>query len=436
MPNIAIIVLDTLRKDAFDRHFEWLPGTSFENAWSTSHWTVPAHGSLFTGLYPTETGVRSRAEVFDFPEQSLIESLSEHGYRTTAYSCNPYISEQYDFDRGFDRFEEGPRVASARPEIFDWGSAVLERSGPRLWRYAGSIVECFRDSESDFLSSLRHGYRLKWSEDDGAKDVRRWVEEESWGDNEFLFVNLMEAHTPYTPPEEYRTIETDPDFDPILATATNQDVEAEQFRQAYDDSVRYLSDIYQDIFNDLSEDFDYIITVGDHGELLGEYGEWTHFHGIYPELTKVPLSVYTSEQTERSIKTPVSIIDVPATIADITNIDYATQGVSLFDDLSSRSLLVESYGLTHTARKKLQRNGISESRQKELDGMRQGISLSPNYYGYETDTGFESVGQSADDDPESILSGLVSELNKREVDETSNTIPENVKQQLEDLGYA
>ncbi|WP_262180173.1 hypothetical protein [Haloarcula laminariae] len=65
MPNIAVVVLDTLRKDAFDGHFDWPPSVSFENAWSTSHWTVPAHRSLFTGQYPSETGVRARAERFD-----------------------------------------------------------------------------------------------------------------------------------------------------------------------------------------------------------------------------------------------------------------------------------------------------------------------------------------------------------------------------------
>jgi len=47
--SIALVVLDTLRKDSFDEHFDWLEGVRYDNAWSTSHWTHPAHGSLFTG---------------------------------------------------------------------------------------------------------------------------------------------------------------------------------------------------------------------------------------------------------------------------------------------------------------------------------------------------------------------------------------------------
>ena len=40
---------------------------------------------------------------------------------------------------------------------------------------------------------------------------------------------------------------------------------------------------YKEIFSALEEDFDYIITVLDHSELLGEYhGMWNHVDGIYP----------------------------------------------------------------------------------------------------------------------------------------------------------
>lgn len=35
--NIALVVLDTMRKDAFDRLFEWLENISYDNAWSMMH---------------------------------------------------------------------------------------------------------------------------------------------------------------------------------------------------------------------------------------------------------------------------------------------------------------------------------------------------------------------------------------------------------------
>jgi arylsulfatase A-like enzyme len=102
MSKIALVVLDTLRKDAFDNHFDWLPGARFDRAWSTSHATVPSHASLFTGLYPSETGVYGTGEMFDFPSQSLAELLSESGIQSDGFSCNPFISDTFGFTRGFE----------------------------------------------------------------------------------------------------------------------------------------------------------------------------------------------------------------------------------------------------------------------------------------------------------------------------------------------
>lgn len=47
--NVAVIVLNTMRKDVFDEHFDWFPGVRYEEAYSIESYTVPAHGSLFTG---------------------------------------------------------------------------------------------------------------------------------------------------------------------------------------------------------------------------------------------------------------------------------------------------------------------------------------------------------------------------------------------------
>lgn len=49
-PNIAVVVLDTLRKDSFDNNFEWLNGQKYGNAWSTSHGTIPGPRLTFYWL--------------------------------------------------------------------------------------------------------------------------------------------------------------------------------------------------------------------------------------------------------------------------------------------------------------------------------------------------------------------------------------------------
>jgi arylsulfatase A-like enzyme len=93
MTRVALIVLDTLRKDAFDQYLSWLPGRRFEQAWSTAKWTMPAHASLFTGKYPSEVGVNAKSEGLDCSEPVLAEVLSDVGYTTHAFSANLMVSE-------------------------------------------------------------------------------------------------------------------------------------------------------------------------------------------------------------------------------------------------------------------------------------------------------------------------------------------------------
>ena len=67
-PNVVLVTIDTLRADhlgcyGYDRdtspNLDRLAadGVRFANAVSVSSWTLPAHASILTGLYPAEHGV-------------------------------------------------------------------------------------------------------------------------------------------------------------------------------------------------------------------------------------------------------------------------------------------------------------------------------------------------------------------------------------------
>lgn len=104
-PSIAVVVLDTLRKDAFDEYFDWLHGRRFENAWSPSHWTTPVHAWMHTGRYSNETGVYADRQQFDCEYTSLAEDLQAAEYQTRYLSCNVNVTPYFGFDRRFDEFE-------------------------------------------------------------------------------------------------------------------------------------------------------------------------------------------------------------------------------------------------------------------------------------------------------------------------------------------
>lgn len=143
-PNVALVVLDTVRKDIFDDYFDWVPGRRFENAWAPSHWTVPVHASLFGGKYASELGVNAKNTVLDCPEAVLAERLSREGYRTRAFCSNPNISPAFEFDRGFDEFDGGWRLKAFDPEIFDWQGYRSEADATGVRKYLGALYACVR----------------------------------------------------------------------------------------------------------------------------------------------------------------------------------------------------------------------------------------------------------------------------------------------------
>jgi len=201
MTNVAVVVLDTLRYDAFAEAFDWLEGARFTRAYSTAHWTIPAHASLFTGQYASEVGVHGRSPSLDCPHRTLAEAFADAGYRTRCLTANTQQTQYEGWDRGFDEFAGPANLRRVDDGLFDWGRHIeTTERGPK--RYVAGVWNCLAD-DCDTLRSLKHGYDLfsdpKWT--GGATDVRDRLRATDFGDDEFLFVNLMDAHTPYRPPE-------------------------------------------------------------------------------------------------------------------------------------------------------------------------------------------------------------------------------------------
>ncbi|WP_265108319.1 sulfatase-like hydrolase/transferase [Halosolutus halophilus] len=460
MTNVALVILDTLRDDAFEEHFDWLPGRRFDRAWSTSHWTVPAHASLFTGRYASEVGVYAGAQTFDCPERLLAERLRSAGYTTRAFSANPNLSPVFDADRGFDQFELSWRLEHHGEDLFDWDGFIAETREHGPERYAIALKEVLL-GDSRTLPSLKHGAKLKLRDtplarhvehvDDGASTALELVRDAAFGDDEFLFLNLMEAHSPYDPPPEWKTV--DVDVDGLAASLGEPTDDPADLERAYDDCVRYLSHVYERIFASLRESFDVIVTVSDHGELLGEHGGWEHLSGIYPELARVPLSIYDARDGAVEDVThddrSVSLMDVHETVlaaADLES-DPDARGRDLTDpdrlESADRNgsddgfrgceVLVEYHGLPERHLDALRRNGFEdlEYRTRWLDGIALG-----DYFGYETFDGFEEWGEPPYEDPRARLRDLVDALDRRTDVEEDRELDESVMRQLEDLGYA
>ncbi|ELZ29663.1 arylsulfatase [Halosimplex carlsbadense 2-9-1] len=443
MTNIALVVLDTLRKDTFDDHFDWLPGVRFENAWSPTAWTTPAHAALFGGAYPSELGVYAKTQSLDCTRPVLAEALSEAGYRTRAFSANANIAAAFEFDRGFDEFRHSWRGRKHDEDIFDWGNFVSETQDQGPSRFLRAVYECLI-GDVDTVASLDYGVRMKARDmgiesvagaDDGARLALEHIRETEFGDQEFFFANLMEVHGPYNPPSEYRQGEYtgSPNIDDTIGDGPDESVET--IRGAYEDCARYLSDVYSDIFAALREEFDYVITLADHGELFGEDGAWAHNHGIYPDLVHVPLSVYDGREGTTHREDPVSLIDVHRTILGLAGASALSRGHDLLGEIPERDLLVERYGLRTNRIEQMPANGYDDTVIEWYDQPLEGIVLHDAGYAYETLDGVEDGGID-DADPWSRLDALRDHLDEAAVSPDEETVPEDVQARLEDLGYA
>jgi arylsulfatase A-like enzyme len=440
--NVAVVVLDALRYDHFREHFDWLSGRQFANAYSTSHWTAPAHASLYTGQYASEVGVHGRSLAFDWEGTTLAEALSAAGYTTRLFTANGQLYRWDGWRRGFTQALGPATVTPIGAERgLDWDRFLHETdtTGPR--RYLRAIAESITGS-SDTLVSLKRGYRMarnpNWMV--SAAELAERVRYTEFGDREFLLVNFVDTHTPYYPPIPYRT-----SGDPVKVLDTDAFAgavgEDDLIRRAYDDAVRYLSDIYRELYVDLLDSFDRVITLSDHGELLGEHGMWNHSYGLYPELTHVPLVLDGEGVPGGIVERPVSLLDVHRTIAEWTGIEVESRGRHLLDETTCSDRLVEYHGLLPWHRERFGDLGLSEARYDRLNEPLDGLVASNGFYGYWThEDGFRSVGTPPTemDDPAAHLATLAETIPRRSLDGDGNgdaDISPGVRTRLEELGY-
>lgn len=438
MTSVALVVLDTLRKDAFDDHFDWLPGTSYDNAWSTSHWTVPAHASMFTGQYGSAVPATKKSPSLPDSVTPLPAQLHDAGYTTRAFSGNAFVSWKFGFDAGFDQFEGSWRVRQLPAnDVFDFDMFLAKHADSGVKRFPLAVWEVLR-SDCDTLASLRHGARLKLNdyvdprggyEDDGAAELRDLLEESSFGDREFFFANLVEPHWPYDAPESYKRVET-PELRWLDATLGDGYDDPEQLRTAYEDEVRYLADVYREIFELLAESFDVVITCSDHGESLGEDGAWQHWYGIPPEVTNVPLSVHAPDHEFPATDQPVSLLDVHATVASLTGLDVGSEGSDLRDvpafDGTPRAG-VEYHGLAAQHVEGMHARGYDPD---QYDVPLWGVA-GLDGYGRRTFDGYEGPP-----DLESVLAAFEASRPSLDLGGDEDDLDSETLQQLQDLGYA
>ena len=436
MTKIALVVLDTLRYDCFDEYFSWLDGIWFENAYSTSHWTSPAHASLLTGLYPSEVGTTIRSKSLMHPRETLPEALQSNEYTTRMVTSNGQIYAWDGWDRGFtERIGHMERDVRPVPEAaFDWHQHSESTDYPRWKQYATGLLESIRGDYS-IAKSLQHGYHVKTSYPRSSVVTHERIKSMEFAEDEFLLTNIMDAHQPYYPPKKYRVAE-DKVRSSLIAGLAGEVDNGEIIQQSYRATVRYLSEVYQRLYDDLHDEFDYVITLGDHGEYLGEQGLWAHNYGLGEELTHVPLVISGSEVPDETVTSVVSLLDVHQTIADLADVPVDSRGQNLLGEIEPTDRLVEFHGISETLQSKFRERGLTDW----IEPMNRSLNAiaAEEGYAHETLDGFSVSGDWSEDEARSRLNDLTDDLTPPPTEATAgrDTVSDEIQSRLKDLGYA
>jgi len=324
--NVLLITIDTLRADHLSC-YGYARKTSpcidalaaqavlFEECLVQWPKTGPSMASLLTSTYGSTNGVMRRTLDIKVPlhYDLLPELMQRAGWNTLGVVSNISLSEKFHFDQGFDRF------------------AV----------HAGD--QCRADAVTTRATDLL-------AERDTSKPY-------------FLWVHYLDPHAPYVPPRRHiepflgdalwqadarPPLPVDPRVaDPAAPAPENQDIgmipayahfparypwvkqsdkdQARNYVAAYDGDVRYVDEHVGKLLDwmmaaDLLRTT-IIVLAADHGEGLGEHDYWFE-HGRFPydDCVHVPLMVVHPDWKARRVATPVALLDVAPTIAELTGV--------------------------------------------------------------------------------------------------------------------
>lgn len=354
-PNVLLVILDAVRSDHVGCYGYGRPTTPtldalaaesvlFEDVISPAIWTLPSHASIFTGTYPSRHRTGFGSFLLPSALVTLAEFLREQGYATAGFTSNYYSGPKMGLDRGFDVFSNPNSPPFKRASGWQGIPYHLYR---RMQREMEKYLLCDRG-----------GSRAN-------KLVARWLADLDANQPFFLFVNYLEAHLPYRPPNDRLAAIVQNDEDLISYRQVNQDAWSYMVGQVsmnegdfaklmtlYDAAIRYVDGLLAGLLKILGKqgklDDTLIFVTSDHGEHLGEHQLMDHQYSVYEPLLRVPLVVRFPTALRKAARVGhlVQTLDIFPTVLDVLGISKSAmpqlQGCSLLDrELPDRVALAE-----------------------------------------------------------------------------------------------
>ncbi len=297
--NIVFITLDTVRADhlhcygnakiktpAIDALAN--SGVLFEKAVAQAPLTLPSHASMFTGTNPNVHHVRDTGGFVLQPSSvTMATILREHGWNTAAFIGAVVLKRAFGFNQGFSVYDDRMPGGSG---------------GEGMMRNAGVTVD----------------HALAWLN----------AQPEQSGKPFFAWLHFYDAHQPYVPPPaEFQRQYPGDTYDAEIAYMDRQ-------LGRFVNAVKKKSPAQNTLF----------VVLSDHGESLGEHGEYQHGVFLYDSTVRIawvmagpgiPAGVRVSQQART--------IDLLPTVLDLLGgkASPAVQGTSLVPALTGKPVATE-----------------------------------------------------------------------------------------------
>ena len=323
-PNVLLIVLDTVRAQSLSLYGYARPttpqlerlarsGVRFERAIAPAPWTLPSHASMFTGYFPSALSVDWQIPL-DATHPTLAEVLRAHGYHTAGFVANMiYCSVESGLNRGFIRYEDYPVLPGEILVSSSLGRRLVQN---KKFRRIVNYMEEHRKSAADVNRSF-----LRWL----SRHDRRPF---------FAFLNYMDAHDPYRPPKPFDRMFGPKKWRGAARQAwpqTGVPPEIQARLDAYESSIAYLDQQVVLLVAELQQrgvlENTLVIITSDHGEEFREHEMKSHGNSLYLTALHVPLLIIFPHRVPEgwSVREPVSLRDLPATVLDLLQLEGGTQ---------------------------------------------------------------------------------------------------------------
>jgi len=355
--HVLLISLDTTRADHLDPYGAERPttpriaaladgGVLFEQVLSPAPTTLAAHTSIMTGAYPQAHGVARNGFNVNAENVMLAELLAAEGFHTAAFLGSWALHSSFDFNQGFDTFDESFDVRAFEEEgaAHDQDQRGADQVTDALLAHVDQVeaermflFAHYFDAHQPYEPPAPHGQpflRPGQIQKAAGRDIAFAVGNHSQRIlGRSLTVSHLITHGLYRPLVEQADGEAR-SFDRDLANLYAGEVAFVDLQIA-----RLLGGLAErGILQDAL-----VILTGDHGETFWEHGDvWNHGLWVYETTVRVPLimSFPDGRGAGTRIPMPVSTIDIVPTLCDLLGVDQPdrVEGVSLVPLLAGETI--------------------------------------------------------------------------------------------------